>query len=246
MGGRVTPLVEARGLGKSYIDGPSVVRVLADLDLTVMPGECLAVVGASGVGKSTLLHLVGALDRPTAGQLLFDGVDLATRSENELAALRNREIGFVFQFHHLLADFSALENVMLPALIARQPARAARARARELLERVGLADRLDHRPGALSGGEQQRVAVARAVVHRPRLVLADEPTGNLDPVTGESVQRLLLDLNREHGAALIVATHNPGLAAALGRALRLADGRLTEEEPAAAVAWRGTRGGGAL
>src|SRR5579875_2066546 len=169
MGGRVTPLVEARGLGKSYVDGPSVVRVLADLDLTVMPGERLAVVGASGVGKSTLLHLLGALDRPTAGQLLFDGVDLATRSENELAAFRNREVGFVFQFHHLLGDFTALENVMLPALIACEPLRAARARASELLERVGLGDRLDHRPGALSGGEQQRVAVARAIVHRPRL-----------------------------------------------------------------------------
>src|SRR5579875_1895854 len=171
MGGRVTPLVEARGLSKSYVDGPSVVRVLADLDLTVMPG-----------------------DRPTAGQLLFDGVDLATRSENELAAFRNREVGFVFQFHHLLGDFTALENVMLPALIAREPLRAARARASELLERVGLGDRLDHRPGALSGGEQQRVAVARAIVHRPRLVLADEPTGNLDPATGASVQELLLDL----------------------------------------------------
>src|SRR5579884_2985265 len=129
MGGRVTPLVEARGLGKSYVDGPSVVRVLADLDLTVMPGERLAVVGASGVGKSTLLHLLGALDRPTAGQLLFDGVDLATRSENDLAAFRNREVGFVFQFHHLLGHFTALENVMLPALIAREPLRAARSRA---------------------------------------------------------------------------------------------------------------------
>ncbi|HLK10466.1 MAG TPA: ABC transporter ATP-binding protein [Candidatus Binatia bacterium] len=243
----MTPLVEARGLGKSYADGPAVVRVLADLDLAVMPGERIAVVGASGVGKSTLLHLLGALDRPTAGQLVFDGVDLAARSENELATFRNREVGFVFQFHHLLGDFTALENVMLPALIAREPARLARARARDLLARVGLEERLHHRPGALSGGEQQRVAVARAVMHRPRLVLADEPTGNLDPVTGETVQQLLLDLNREHGSALVVATHNPGLAGALGRALRLADGRLTEEAPAAApAARRGGRGGGAL
>jgi lipoprotein-releasing system ATP-binding protein len=232
-------LVEARGIGKQYVDGPAVVRVLADLDLDVMPGERIAIVGASGIGKSTLLHLLGTLDHPTAGTICFDGVDLSTRSANELASFRNREIGFVFQFHHLLGDFTALENVMLPALIAREPLRSARARAEELLDRVGLHERLEHRPGALSGGEQQRVAVARAVMQRPRLLLADEPTGNLDPATGGAVQQLLLDLNQEHGSALVVATHNADLATSLGRTLRMEAGRLVEEDGALGAARRG-------
>ena len=153
-------------------------------------------------------------------------MDVFARSEGELAVFRNREIGFVFQFHHLLGDFTALENVMLPSLIARQPFAATRARATELLERVGLRERLAHRPGQLSGGEQQRVAVVRALAQRPRLLLADEPTGNLDPATGEDVQQLMLELNQEHGAALVVATHNDRLAAAMGRTLRLAGGAL--------------------
>jgi lipoprotein-releasing system ATP-binding protein len=225
-------LVEVRALEKRYVDGPAEVRVLAGLDLTVMPAERVAIVGASGVGKSTLLHVLGALDRPSGGQVLFDGDDVFTRAETELAAFRNREVGFVFQFHHLLADFTALENVMLPGLIARDAAAPTRRRATDLLERVGLATRLAHRPGQLSGGEQQRVAVARALALRPRLVLADEPTGNLDPATGEDVQQLLLELNREHGSALVVATHNDHLAAAMARTLRLADGRL-HDEPAA-------------
>src|SRR6516162_5984813 len=161
MADRAGLLVQARGLAKRYADGPAVVRVLEDLDLDVAPGERIAVVGASGIGKSTLLHLLGTLERPTEGHLLIDGVDVADRTEADLAAFRNRENGFVFQFHHLLGDFTALENVMLPALIARVTMRAARMRAIELLERVGLAERLHHRPGALSGGEQQRVAVAR-------------------------------------------------------------------------------------
>ncbi len=237
-------LVQAVGLEKSYVDGPTVVRVLEGLDLEVAPGECVAIVGASGVGKSTLLHLLGALDRPTGGRLWFDGMDVLASPEPALAAFRNREIGFVFQFHHLLPDFTALENVMLPALIARQPAAAARARAAVLLERVGLRDRLAHRPGELSGGEQQRVAVARAVMQRPRLVLGDEPTGNLDPATGEGVQHLLTELNREHGSALVIATHNDRLAAAMGRTLRLADGRL-HEEPPSVLSRRGGMGGGA-
>jgi lipoprotein-releasing system ATP-binding protein len=244
MPGRVM-LVQAVGLEKRYVDGPAVVCVLEGLDLAVAAGERIAVVGASGVGKSTLLHLLGALDRPTGGQLLFDGADLFARPEPELAAFRNREIGFVFQFHHLLPDFTALENVMLPALIARQPAAAARARAVELLERVGLGARLLHRPGELSGGEQQRVAVARAVMQRPRLLLADEPTGNLDPATGDGVQQLLIELNQEHGSTLVVATHNDRLAGAMGRTLRLADGRLHEEPTAAIPSRWGGMGGSA-
>src|SRR5213595_850101 len=226
MPGRMTPLVEAVRLDKRYVDGPAVVRVLEELDLTVGAGDRIAIVGDSGVGKSTLLHLLGGLDRPSGGHVLFDGDDIFTRTDAELAAFRNRTLGFVLQFHHLLGDFTALENVMLPGLIARQPVAATRARATELLERVGLRERLAHRPGQLSGGEQQRVAVARALVQRPRLLLADEPTGNLDPATGEGVQQLLIELNREHGSSLVVATHNDRLAAAMGRTLRLAGGAL--------------------
>src|SRR2546425_4675749 len=215
MPGRMTPLVEAVRLDKRYVDGPTVVRVLDGLDLTVGAGDRIAIVGDSGVGKSTLLHLLGGLDRPSGGHVLFDGDDIFTRTDAELAAFRNRTLGFVFQFHHLLGDFTALENVMLPGLIARQPVAAVRARALTLLERVGLQERLAHRPAELSGGEQQRVAVARALSLRPRLILADEPTGNLDPTTGEEVQELLLELNHEQGSALVVATHNPRLAAAM-------------------------------
>jgi lipoprotein-releasing system ATP-binding protein len=221
--------LEAAGLEKRYADGPAVVEVLAGLDLVVEAGERIAVVGESGVGKSTLLHLLGALDYPTGGQLFFDGEDVFSRPESALAEFRNREVGFVFQFHHLLGDFTALENVMMPSLIGRRPVGPTRARASELLTRVGLGHRLAHRPGQLSGGEQQRVAVARALAQRPRLLLADEPTGNLDPVTGEEVQRLLLELNREEGSTLVVATHNDRLAAAMGRTLRLALGHLHEE-----------------
>jgi lipoprotein-releasing system ATP-binding protein len=229
MSAGVTPLVEARGLEKRYVDGPAVVEVLRGLDLEIRSGERVAIIGESGVGKSTLLHLLGCLDAPSGGRLLLDGVDVFTLPEAEIAALRNREVGFVFQFHHLLGDFTALENVMLPALIAREPIREVRARAASLLERVGLGARLRHRPGELSGGEQQRVAVARAVMRRPRLLLADEPTGNLDPATGERVHELLLELNAESGSTLVVATHNDRLASAMGRTLRLVDGRI---EPA--------------
>ena len=222
----VTPLVQATGLHKRYVDGPSVVEVLLGLDLEVHTGDRVAVVGASGVGKSTLLHILGCLDRPSAGHVLFDGRDILGGSERDVAAFRSREIGFVFQFHQLLGDFTALENVELAGRIGREPRAAVRARAIDLLERVGLGARLGHRPGELSGGEQQRVAVARAVMRRPRLVLADEPTGNLDPATGKRVQDLLIDLNRETGAALVVATHNERFAQALGRCLRLEHGRL--------------------
>ena len=244
----VSALVQAVQVDKHYVDGPSVVRVLTGLDLTIAPGETVAVVGESVVGKSTLLHLLGALDTPSGGRVLFAGEDVFARPATQVAAFRNREIGFVFQFHHLLGDFTALENVMLPALIAREPFGSARAQATALLARVGLADRMTHRPGQLSGGEQQRVAVARALVRRPRLVLADEPTGNLDRITGESVQKVLLDLNREHGSALVVATHSERLAAAMQRTLRLTGGRLVPIEVEADVAgvhWGGAAGGGA-
>jgi lipoprotein-releasing system ATP-binding protein len=243
MSAGVTPLVQARGLEKRYVDGPAVVEVLRGLDLDIATGERVAVIGESGVGKSTLLHLLGCLDAPTGGRLVIDGVDVSSRSEAEIAAFRNRTVGFVFQFHHLLGDFSALENVMLPALIARESPREARSRAAALLTRVGLKDRLDHRPGELSGGEQQRVAVARGVMCRPRLLLADEPTGNLDPETGERVHELLLELNAECGATLVVATHNDRLAAAMERTLRLVGGRI---EPVAGgmTPRRGSLGGG--
>ena len=221
-------LLQASRLDKRYGEGDHAVRVLEGLDLDVRPTERVAVIGESGVGKSTLLHVLGTLDRPNAGRVELAGRDLLSLPPKELAAVRNREIGFVFQLHHLLPDFSALENVMLPGLIARYRTERARAGAADMLERVGLSERLRHRPGELSGGEQQRVAVARALVLGPRLVLADEPTGNLDPQTGDSVLRLLLDLNRDLGVAMIVATHSEKLAAAMDRTLRLKDGVLTE------------------
>jgi len=218
--------IEARGLVKEFVDGPRTVRVLRGVDLTVAAGETVAIVGESGVGKSTLLHLLGGLERPTGGTVRVADFDVGTRSDREVARFRNEQVGFVFQFHHLLPDFTALENVMMPCLISGVPAGEAAERARLMLERVGLAERLTHRPGELSGGEQQRVAVARAVVRRPSLVLADEPTGNLDPHTGDEVERLLLDLNREAGITCVVVTHNDRLAAAMDRILRLSAGRL--------------------
>ena len=220
------PLIYVDGLVKHYTDAGRVVRVLEGVHLEVQPSEKIAIVGESGVGKSTLLHILGALDRPTAGLVRYGASDLQALAPRAVAAFRNREIGFVFQFHHLMADLTAEENVMMPALIAGLGWDRARQEAREVLTRVGLAERLEHKPGELSGGEQQRVSVARAVVLSPRALLADEPTGNLDPATGEEVQRLLIELNRERGVALIVVTHNPRLAAAMDRVLRLHDGRL--------------------
>jgi lipoprotein-releasing system ATP-binding protein len=219
------PLLHASGLSKSYNDGRRI-DVLVDLELQVAAGEAVAIVGQSGVGKSTLLHVLGTLDQPTAGTVCFDGVDLFRLSEREQATLRNREIGFIFQFHHLLPDFTALENVMMPALIRGIAAGEADARARLVLERVGLGDRLTHKPGELSGGEQQRVAVARAVVMSPRLILADEPTGNLDPVTGAEVHALLMDLNRDQHITMVIVTHNVELAGLVHRTLRLQNGTL--------------------
>jgi lipoprotein-releasing system ATP-binding protein len=220
------PLIVVESLVKHYTDAGRTVRVLEGVDLEVATGEKVAIVGESGVGKSTLLHILGALDDPTSGIVRYGKERLDELSARDLARFRNREIGFVFQFHHLMPDLTAEENVTMPGLIGGQGWDRARREARAMLERVGLGDRLDHKPGELSGGEQQRVSVARAVVMSPRALLADEPTGNLDPVTGEGVQRLLIELNRERGVALIVVTHNPRLAAAMDRVMRLDNGRL--------------------
>jgi lipoprotein-releasing system ATP-binding protein len=221
-------LIRAEGLGKVYGDGDRHrVEVLRDLDLSVVAGEKVVIVGQSGVGKSTLLHVLGALDRPTTGQVWFGSESLTAMSERDLAEFRNREIGFIFQFHHLLPDFTALENTMMPGLIRGLSWNEAEARARAVLTQVGLSHRLDHKPGELSGGEQQRVAVARAVVLSPRAVLADEPTGNLDPATADEVHELLMDLNRTRGITLVIVTHNDRLAALADRTLRLQSGRLS-------------------
>jgi lipoprotein-releasing system ATP-binding protein len=223
-----TPFIDVRGLSKSYTMGTRRLDVLRDLDLTMGQGEMVAVVGASGVGKSTLLHVLGGLDAVDSGTVRIGQTDLAQLSDDALVAFRNRHVGFVFQFHHLLPEFSALENAEMPMRIARRPAAERRARAALLLERVGLADRTDHRPGMLSGGEQQRVAIARALVMQPSLLLADEPTGDLDEATAEALHGLLREMHREHGLTSIIATHNPRLAAACDRVLRLEGGRLRE------------------
>ena len=220
------PILEAEGLSRRFHDGERVISVLEDLDLTVQAGSSVAIVGESGTGKSTLLHLLGALDRPDAGRVRLQGQDLYSLDDAELARCRNRLVAFVFQFHHLFGDFDACENVMMPLLIRGLSRSAARAQAQEMLDRVGLSERGTHRPGALSGGEQQRVALARALVGDPELVLADEPTGNLDPDTAEEVHRLLLEVQREQGCALVVATHSMVLASRLDRTLRMAEGGL--------------------
>jgi lipoprotein-releasing system ATP-binding protein len=219
-------LLSASGLNKHYRVGTARIHVLRDLDLEVQAGEMVAVVGASGVGKSTLLHLLGGLDRADSGTIRLGEHDLTAMPGPELVAFRNRHVGFVFQFHHLLPEFTALENTEMPLRIARLPASASRPRAEQLLARVGLGERLDHRPGMLSGGEQQRVAVARALVMRPAVLLADEPTGDLDETTAETLHALLRDMHREHGLTSVIATHNPRLAAACDRILRLEGGRL--------------------
>ena len=222
--------VEISKLGKAYIHNGKALPILWDIDLTLAAGDMVAVVGASGVGKSTFLQILGTLDVPTSGSIRFNGEELTKMGSSRLAEFRNRKIGFVFQFHHLLPEFTALENVMMPALIQRMATSAARKRARDMLGRVGLTHRLTHRPGELSGGEQQRVALARAMVLEPALLLADEPTGNLDRATGEAIHQLFLDLNRERGSTLLVVTHNPELAALMPRRLRMIDGgRLVEE-----------------
>jgi lipoprotein-releasing system ATP-binding protein len=220
------PFLEARGLVKAYRAGREVIQVLRGLDLALARGEMVAVVGASGVGKSTLLHLLGGLDRADAGTVRIGEVDLAGLSDAALVAFRNARVGFVFQFHHLLPEFSACENAEMPLRIARRRPADARARAEAMLRRVGLGERLGHRPGMLSGGEQQRVAVARALAMEPDLLLADEPTGDLDEHTAQSLHDLLREIHAERGITSLIATHNPRLAAACDRVLRLEDGRL--------------------
>ncbi|MDA8427942.1 MAG: ABC transporter ATP-binding protein [Geobacteraceae bacterium] len=222
----MSSLLEVRGLCKTYAIGKNKIEVLSGIDLKLEVATTTALVGASGAGKSTLLHVLGALDRPSAGTVSFEGKDIFAQNDRELANFRNKSIGFVFQFHHLLSEFSALENVMMPALIARVPKAEARNMAEELLTDVGLAHRLSHRPGELSGGEQQRVAIARALVLSPALLLADEPTGNLDMKTSEGVHAVLSDLQQKKGLTLVVVTHNEHLAAAMGRIVRLIDGKL--------------------
>ncbi|GBD37909.1 Lipoprotein-releasing system ATP-binding protein LolD [bacterium HR37] len=222
-------LVEVRGLRKVFVTNGSKVEALRGIDIQIKRGETLAVVGVSGSGKSTLLHILGTLDRPTEGEVLYEGEDVFKKNDNELALFRNREIGFVFQFHYLLQEFTALENVMMPLLIQGVDMERARSMASEVLERVGLGDRLNHRPGELSGGEQQRVAIGRAVVLKPKIVLADEPTGNLDLATGRSVLDLLLELNRDYGITLVVVTHNPEVAGRMERRIKLLDGKIVDE-----------------
>jgi lipoprotein-releasing system ATP-binding protein len=222
------PLLQAVGLGKTFSTGAETLRILHDLQLTVEAGTSAAILGASGSGKSTLLYLLGGLDRPTAGRVLSRGRDVFTLPEPALARWRSREVGFVFQFHYLMAEFDALENVAMPARLAGAPPKEAAELAEPLLRRVGLGERLRHRPGALSGGEQQRVALARALVLSPGLLLADEPTGNLDARNAAMVNELILELVAERGLGALVVTHNANLAALAGRTLELIEGRLAE------------------
>jgi lipoprotein-releasing system ATP-binding protein len=219
--------VTVRGLNKYYVTGDTRLHVLRDLDLTVEHGEMVAIMGASGVGKSTLLHVLGGLDTIDSGEVRVGEHDIASMNDDARVAFRNRHIGFVFQFHHLLPEFTAIENAMMPLRIARASVAEARPKADALLRRVGLGDRLEHRPGMLSGGEQQRVAVSRALVMQPSLLLADEPTGDLDEATADALHQLLRDMHGEFGLTAIIATHNPRLAAQCDRTMRLEGGKLS-------------------
>lgn len=233
--GQAAPLMEATGVRREFRSGPSLLHVLRGVDLTIGRGEIIAVVGASGTGKSTLLHILGTLDRPDGGRVLFRGQDLFGLGEEALAEFRNRNLGFVFQFHHLLPEFTAAENVMMPGLIRGESRREARRRAAGLLDEVGLTERIEHKPGELSGGEQQRVALARSLYAAPSLVLADEPTGNLDPETARGLHTLMYDLARRHGQSWIVVTHNEQLAGMADRRVEMSAG-LLRERPASAPA----------
>jgi lipoprotein-releasing system ATP-binding protein len=233
-------LVVIEDLHKSFQHMGRTLEVLKGINLNIYPGEVIAVVGPSGAGKSTMLHCIGTLDLPTSGRIRLNGEELTTMNSTRLAAVRNREIGFVFQFHHLLPEFNALENLMLPGLIQNRPKKEMEKRAQALLEEVGLKDRGTHRPGELSGGEQQRVAIARALALEPKLLLADEPTGNLDTGTSDSIHDLFFEINREHGTTIVVVTHNPGFAESMPRVVRMTDGRVVQDErgKAAVAAFR--------
>jgi lipoprotein-releasing system ATP-binding protein len=230
------PLVIIEDLHKTFMHMGQEVLVLRGIDLQIFRGQILSVVGPSGAGKSTLLHCIGTLDLPTKGRIRLAGEELTTMSSSRLASVRNREIGFVFQFHHLLPEFNALENLMLPGLIQGRSKKDMAQRAATLLDEVGLAHRATHRPGELSGGEQQRVAIARALVLEPKLVLADEPTGNLDSATSDAIHDLFFDINRRHGTTIIVVTHNPGFAESMPRVVRMVDGVVVRDEKGSAAA----------
>ena len=219
-------VLQARLIQKSFRNGPNDVDVLDGIDFSVKRGEVVAVLGASGVGKSTLLHILGALDRPTRGQVLIDNIDVFTLTDDQIAEFRNRSLGFVFQFHHLLSEFTAIENVMMPLLIGRHERKEAYDIAEKILGEVGLEHRLEHKPGELSGGEQQRVAVARALVRRPRVVLADEPSGNLDRETGQGLLDMIWNLSRTHQLAFVVVTHDETISRWADKMVRIKDGKL--------------------
>ena len=219
-------VLECRNLAKSYSEGPAEVQVLQGVELLLKPGERVAIVGSSGSGKTTLLNMLGGLDTPSSGSVWLAGEELSALSEKKRGLLRNRALGFVYQFHHLLAEFNALENVCMPLLISSMPVPEARQRAEALLTRVGLGSRMQHKPAELSGGERQRVAIARALVNQPRLVLLDEPTGNLDRTTAQTIQELILELSISLGTAFLVVTHDPALAQQMDRILTLEEGRL--------------------
>jgi lipoprotein-releasing system ATP-binding protein len=224
------PLVTVRDLYKSFKHMGNVLEVLKGIDLEIQRGELLSIVGASGAGKSTLLHCIGTLDLPTSGQIVLDGLELTTLSGPKLARVRNQSIGFVFQFHHRLPEFDALENVMMPGLIRGDARRQMEARARELLDEVGLSHRVTHRPGEMSGGEQQRVAIARALTLEPKLLLADEPTGNLDTATSDAIHDLFFDINRKHSTTIVVVTHNPSFAQRMPRVVEMSDGKIVRDQ----------------
>ena len=226
------PILETRNLSKSFNHRGQNIHVLSDINLTVEAGEQLAIVGQSGAGKSTLLHVLGTLDTPSNGQIFYDGVDVFALSSKQLADFRNRTIGFIFQFHHLLAEFTALENVMMPRLIMRDTRAVAEDEAKRLLDAVGLSHRLTHRPSELSGGEQQRVALARALVNRPKVLMADEPTGNLDGKTSGQIHALFDEINEEFGTAMVIVTHNRSFASSMPKRLEMLDGALTDESMA--------------
>lgn len=224
-------LLQCQQLSKSYDEGPKLIKVLDNISFSVDEGEQVAILGSSGSGKSTLLHLLGALDKPNSGTVLFQNEDIYQYSEEQQAKFRNKNLGFVYQQHHLLPEFTALENTAMPLMIAGNSKASALQQAKKILDKVGLADRAEHKPAALSGGERQRVAIARALVSNPKLVLADEPTGNLDDKTGDAVYELLLDLKKEFATSFIIVTHDTNLAAKLDRTLKLRNGQLSDDKP---------------